>query len=343
MREAKTFEAGNVLLQSGITLRDAKLVYQTYGELDRERDNVIVYPTRYGGTHADNEYLIGEGMALDPSRYFIVVPNLFCNGLSSSPSNTPAPFNQARFPDCTILDNVRVQHRLVTEVFGIERIALVVGWSMAAQQAFHWGAVYPDMVERIAPYCGASKTTPHTFVFLEGVKAPIMADTAWNGGWYERAPERGLRACARTWAGWALSQAFYRKEMFREMDAGFSSVEDFLVGYWEGAFLHRDANDMLALMWTWQHCDVSDNELYQGDFHRALAGIEARAIVMPGSTDLYFPVEDNAHEVEHMANAELRVIESDWGHYAGSGRDPTDLAFLDAALKELLAAPAPQR
>lgn len=339
MTDYEVFEAGDVLLQCGITLRGAKLAYKTHGKLNAARDNVIVFPTRYGGTHVDNEVLIGEGMAFDPSRYFIVVPNLFNNGLSSSPSNTPPPFNQARFPLVTIYDNVRVQHRLLTEVYGVERIALAAGWSMGAQQAFHYGALYPDQVERIAAFCGAAKTTPHTFVFLEGVAAPLMADAAWNQGWYQSPPERGLRACARTWAGWALSQAFYRKRMFHDMDAGFSSLEDFLVGYWEGAFLHRDANDMLAMMRTWQHCDISANDRYHGDFEAALGAIRARAFVLPGSTDLYFPTEDNAYEVAHMPNAELRVIESDWGHYAGSGRDPADLQFLDDALKELLAAP----
>ena len=340
MSDYEIFEAGDVPLQCGITLRGARLAYKTHGALNAARDNAVVFPTRYGGTHVDNEAFIGEGMALDPARYFIVVPNLLNNGLSSSPSNTPPPFDRARFPLVTVCDNVRLQYRLLTEVLGVERIALATGWSMGAQQAFHYGALYPEQVARIAPFCGAARTTPHTFVFIEGVAAPIMADAAWKEGWYRRPPERGLRACARTWAGWALSQAFYRKEMYRRMDAGFASLEDFLTGYWEAAFLHRDANDMLALMRTWQRCDISDNELHGGDFERALGAIRARAVVMPGSSDLYFPPEDSAYEVEHMPNAELRVIPSDWGHYAGSGRDAADRAFIDAALKELLATPA---
>ncbi|MDH3689645.1 MAG: alpha/beta fold hydrolase [Gammaproteobacteria bacterium] len=334
MSDFDTFEAGDVVLQSGITLRDTKLVYKTYGTLNADKNNVIVYPTRYGGTHEDNEYLIGKGMALDPQKFFIVIPNLLGAGLSSSPSNTPPPFNKGRFPGVTIYDNVRVQYRLMSEFFGIDTIALVVGWSMAAQQAYQWGCLYPDQVERIAPFCGAAKTTNHTYVFLEGVKAALTADSAWNEGWYDRPPERGLRAMARVWSGWALPQAFYRREMYRQM--GYSSLEDFLIGYWEAVFLHRDANNILALIWTWQHCDLSANEIYHNEFEKALNAIKAKAIVMPGQTDLYFPPEDNAYEVGHMPNAELRVIPSDWGHYAGSGRGPDDLAFIDKALKQLL-------
>lgn len=84
----------------------------------------------YSGNIASNEWLIGAGKALDPEKYFIIVPCLFGNGQSSSPSNTPAPFDGPRFPNCTLYDNVKCQHRLVTEKFGIKKIALVTGWSM---------------------------------------------------------------------------------------------------------------------------------------------------------------------------------------------------------------------
>src|ERR1051326_14673 len=88
--------------------------------------------SRSPGRHWENEWLIGEGMALDPARYFIIVPNMLGNGLSSSPSNTPPPYNGARFPDVRVQDNVRAQHKLVTEHFGIERLVAVTGWSMGA-------------------------------------------------------------------------------------------------------------------------------------------------------------------------------------------------------------------
>src|SRR4051812_48085607 len=90
----ETFAAGDLVLDCGLTLRDARLVYRTYGTLSERRDNAIVYPTRYGGTDADNAFLVGPGHALDPERYFVVVPNMFGNGVSSSPSNTPAPFDR---------------------------------------------------------------------------------------------------------------------------------------------------------------------------------------------------------------------------------------------------------
>jgi homoserine O-acetyltransferase len=74
----------------------------------------------------------------------------------------------------------------------------------------------------------------------------------------------------------------------------------------------------------------------KGDFTAALRAIKARAIVMPGETDLYFRVRDNELEVAEMSNAKLRPIPSSWGHVAGLGIHPPDNEFIDAALKELL-------
>ena len=332
----QVFELGDIDVQSGLRIRGARLAYKTYGELNAARDNVIVFPTFFGSQHPANEPMIGPGMALDPGRYFIIVPNLFGNGLSSSPSNTPPPYDRARFPGMTYYDNIMCQHRLVTEEFGVERVALVCGFSMGAQQSFHWGALFPDMVERIAPWCGSAKTSRHNFVFLEGVKAALCSDEAWNGGWYDRRPAKGLRAMARVYAGWAPSQAFYREQVY--LDIGFSSLEDYLVSAWEGRYLQLDANDILAMVHTWQRGDISDNPIYEGDFVKALGSIKAKATVMPSRTDQYFPPEDNEIEVGHMSNAELRVIPSIWGHLAGGpGRNPEDTRFINQNLKDLLA------
>jgi hypothetical protein len=98
MPDYQIFEAGDVVLQSGLTYRRARLAYKTYGALDAARSNVIVYPTSYGAQHYDLEWAIGEGRALDPNKYFIVIMNKFGNGLSSSPSNTPPPFDRVRYP-----------------------------------------------------------------------------------------------------------------------------------------------------------------------------------------------------------------------------------------------------
>ncbi len=334
MPDYEIFDLGSVALQCGLTLPNAKLAYKTYGTLNPSRDNVIVMPTYYGAQHTDNEAMMGAGRPLDPGRYFIIVPNMFGNGLSSSPSNTASPFDRGAFPHITIYDNVLCQHRLVTERLGISNVKLVVGFSMGALQAFQWGALYPEMVAAIAPICGSSRVSPHNYVFLEGVKAALQADAAFAEGWYQSPPIKGLQAFSRVYAGWAFSQDFFREQEYRKL--GLASVEDAL-RMMEGLFRRRDANDLLAMLWTWQHADLSANPVHGGDFAAALGAIVARAIVMPSETDLYFRVRDNEIEVGHMPNAQLRVIPSIWGHVAGAGLNPADNAFIDTALRELLA------
>lgn len=92
------FDLGDFPLNEGATLRGAKLAYKTWGSLNEDSSNAILYPTWYSGRHWENDWLIGPTMTLDPSKYFIIVPNMFGNGLSTSPSNCSPPYNQARFP-----------------------------------------------------------------------------------------------------------------------------------------------------------------------------------------------------------------------------------------------------
>jgi homoserine O-acetyltransferase len=334
MSGPQLFSLGDVALQSGATLWQAQLTYQTHGTLNAARDNVVLIPTFYAGHHTDVELMLAPGRAIDLAKYFVVVANMFGNGLSSSPSNTPPPLDRASFPHVTVHDNVVCQHRLLTERLGIERIRLVAGFSMGAQQAFQWGALFPDMVAAIAPICGTARTSRHNFVFLEGLKAALTADAAFDDGWYETPPVKGLLAFARVYAGWVYSQDFYREREYTKM--GLSSIDDVL-RFSEARYRSRDANDLLAMLWTWQHADISANARFHGDLPAALKAITARAIVMPSETDLYFRVRDNAIEVQHMPHAELRPIPSIWGHAAGRGTNPFDNQFIDAALKELLA------
>ncbi|MGM1047399.1 MAG: alpha/beta fold hydrolase [Bacillota bacterium] len=334
MRDYEIYELGDVLLQSGDTLPHAVLAYKTYGTLNAEKSNVILYPTWFAGQHTDNEWLIGPGKALDPEKYFIIIPNMLGNGLSSSPSNTPPPYHQANFPQVSIHDNVRLQHQLVTQKFGITKIALVVGWSLGAVQTFQWGASYPDMVERIAPFGGTAQTRPHAKVVFEGMIAALQADSAWKNGFYTHQPTAGLAAMGRVYAAWGFSQAYYLEQLYQQ--EGYHTLEEYLVDYWDQVFLTFDANDLITMLRTGITGDISANPVYDGDFELALSRITARALVMPGSTDLFFPPQDNKYEAQHMPDALFLPIESKWGHCAGIGQHEPDSVFIDKNLKMFL-------
>lgn len=329
-----SYELADFELQSGVLLPGLQLAYKTYGQLNTAADNVVLLPTFYTGSHGRNEGFFGAGRAIDPARHFIVSVNLFGNGISSSPSNTSAPFDGPRFPSITLYDNIRAQHRLLTQGLGVNSLALVTGWSMAGCQSFQWAAQYPDFVRAILPFCASAKTSEHNIVFLEGVKAALQADAVYNNGDYSSPPVKGLKAFGRVYAGWAFSQTFYREQMYRLK--GFDSAEALLQD-WEKDHLDWDANDLLCKLETWQRGDISANHLYDNNFHAALKAIRAKTIVIACDNDLYFRPEDNQLEIEHIAGGELRVFQSPWGHCVASpGNSPEFAAYLDRSITELL-------
>jgi len=335
MPAAGHFVINNFELQCGHVLPEATVVYQTYGELAPKRDNVILYPTSYGAQHPDLEWLIRPDGILDPQRWFIIIPNQFGNGLSSSPSNCQhCQLRESGFW-FTHWDNLRAQDQLLRTVFGIEQLAMVYGWSMGAQQAYHWGAIYPDRVKHIVALCGTARTTEHNQVFLESLRSALTADPCWQGGHFQGIPERGYRAFARIYASWAVSQAFYRQQLYRK--EGFASLEDYLLRGWEPNYRKRDPHDLLSMLETWLRSDISANPIYAGDLDRALQAINVSTLVMPATTDLYFTPEDCQAEAERLPNAKYQPIPSLWGHRAGNPyQNPTDEAFIRKAVQALL-------
>ncbi|MAO94710.1 MAG: hypothetical protein CMD00_04060 [Flavobacteriales bacterium] len=329
------YELGDIELLSGETLLSAKLAYKTYGALNSDKNNVILLPTFYTGTHKRNEGFFGANRAINPEKHFIISINLFGNGLSTSPSNADKKQRGSKFPTITLWDNIKCQHELLTKNFNIEKIALVTGWSMAGCQSYQWAAQYPDMVEAILPFCASAKTSEHNFVFLEGVKAALCADPIWNNGDYSSPPIEGLKAFGRVYAGWAFSQSFFREKKYKEL--GFKNVEELLID-WENDHVNNwDANNLLTKLLTWQQNDISTGPIYNNNFTEALNRIKAKAILMPCSHDLYFPPEDNEFEVKHMQNAELRKFDSIWGHcVANPGNDKNFEVALDNAINDLL-------
>jgi homoserine O-acetyltransferase/O-succinyltransferase len=335
MTDAKCFTLANFELQCGVTLPQAELVYQTYGELNLDRSNVILYPTSYGAQHPDVDWLIRPDGILDPMRWFIIIPNMFGNGLSTSPSNNPACGLVEQGFWFTHLDNVRAQAQLLSQAFGIDRLAMVYGWSMGAQQAYHWGALFPERVARIVALCGTAKTTEHNRIFLESLRSALTADRTWTGQRFEGIPEQGFRTFARIYASWAASQAFYRERLY--LNLGYESLADYLWRGWEQSYRKRDPHNLLAMIDTWLHCDISDNSTYSGDVDRALASIQAKTLVMPSQTDLYFTPEDCAAEAAKIPDAKYLPIPSIWGHRAGNPyQNPEDAAFIRHEVKELL-------
>jgi len=327
---------GDLHLEQGGTIRDCQLAVATFGSLNAAADNAILVPTWYSGTSkVMQQAYIGKGRALDPDTYFMIVVNQIGNGLSTSPHNTPMPGGRGHFPRVRIGDDVCAQHKLLTERFGIDKLALVVGGSMGAQQTYEWAVRYPDMVRRAAPIAGTATTTLHDALFVDTLVDAIISDPGYKSGFYESACEvrEGLLRHARLWALMGWSTEFFAAG--RPAQLGFTSLDDFIVNFMFGYFMPMDPNNLLCMAWKWQCGDVSRHTC--GDLAAALGRVKAKMYVLPISHDMFFPPADCERECKLVPGAEFRVLNSIDGHLALFGADANFLGQLDGHLKELLA------
>lgn len=328
-------DIGALDLEEGGSIPQCKLAVATHGQLNAAKDNAILVPTWYSGTSKMmGDLYIGPTHALDSSKYFIVVVNQIGNGLSTSPHNAGG----VNFPKVRIGDDVRAQHRLLTQHFGIERLALVVGGSMGAQQTYEWAVRYPDMVRRAAPIAGTARNTEHDFVFAKTLVEAITTDPNFKGGDYADAAQvaAGLRRHAELWTVMGWSTDFFRAGRHRQI--GFADMQAFIDNFMVPYFAPMEPNDLLCMAWKWQRGDVSRHA--SGNLAAALGRVKARMFVMPISHDMFFPPADCEAEQQLVPGSAFRPLQSIDGHLALFGADAAFMPQVDANLAELLALPA---
>ncbi|KAG9316648.1 Alpha/Beta hydrolase protein [Chiua virens] len=341
--EIKYYHHGRFSVAGGM-LPDAITAYQTYGN---PQNPCIVFPTCYGAklalgskwkvvqispsykfVLAGQDYLVGEGKVLDTNKYYVVTFALFCNG-------EPAPYNGPYFPFVSYEDNIRAQHAVLTKHLGVLKVFCAVGFSMGGQQAYHWAVVFPNFVERFVAICTSARTSPHNQCFLEGPKAAMLASKDFADGHYTSVPQHGIRAFGRVYCAWAYGQTWFREHQYL-FGGEYPDLNSFIRERWEGRYIqYWDANDMVALLTTWQRGDISivrDG----GDYEKALKSIKAKGLIMPSKTDLYFPPEDSEVEVSLLRDAALHVIPTVWGHVAGGGANPADVDFISEKIRSFL-------
>ena len=329
------FVIANFRTEHGATLPAARVVYGTYGHLNAAHDNVVLLPSHYMANHHGYEWLIGPGLALDTAQLFLVATELFGNGSSSSPSNTPEPFHGPRFPVMTIRDNVEAVHRLLADDLKVTHLRAVIGFSMGAQQAFQWAVSYPGFADRIVATSGTAKTYGHGIVRLEGQIEALTADSAFKGGDYTAPPTHGLAAFGMVWAGWLYSQEWWRRELWRTSSPAGTTFEQFMHSF--RTRFSGDANNYILQARTWEQHDVGTTPGFDGDVEKALRSISAQVLYMPSATDLYFPLADAQYEAQFIPRVTLLPIPSLWGHPAGAGASPADKVFLNQSIARFLA------
>ncbi len=330
-------------LESGVSLGPITIAYETYGKLNKDRDNaILVCHALSGGAHAAGwheeakkpgwwDVMIGPGKGLDTDRYFVVCSNVLgsCYGSTGPASINPAtgsPYG-LRFPLVTIRDMVHAQRHLL-DFLGVRSLLTVTGGSMGGMQALQWAVSYPELVRSVIAIATTHRHSAQQIAFNEVARQAVMADPAWNqGDYYEtEGPRLGL-AVARMvghityLSDIGMEQKFGRRLRNRER-FGYDFSLDFEVEsylrYQGQSFVERfDANSLLYITKALDYFDIADG---QGSLSRAFRETQASYLLLAFTSDWLYP----PHQLKEVAQAIRRLgkdatyceIKSDYGHDA---------------------------
>lgn len=157
----KFSDIGNLKLVSGEVINSCKIGYRTFGRMNDDSSNVIIYPTWFNGTSEGVANLIERLNFIDTTKYFIISIDALGNGISTSSSNY-----DGSYPQITIRDMVNSQYKLLTEYFGLRHIYAAVGGSMGSMQVLEWAVGYPDFMDKIVAYAATPKMTSYDLLWM---------------------------------------------------------------------------------------------------------------------------------------------------------------------------------
>jgi homoserine O-acetyltransferase len=177
--EQQVARLGDFGTESGEVIRDCRVGYRTFGELDAGRSNAVLVAPWFLGTSRQLASQIGPGKLVDSSRFFVIAVDALGNGVSSSPSNSPDQPG-ARFPRFGVRDMVASQHALVVRVLGIGHLKAVVGISMGGMQALAWATEFPGFVDQVVSVAGTPRTTDGDRRHWREAIAAVESQPAWR-------------------------------------------------------------------------------------------------------------------------------------------------------------------
>jgi homoserine O-acetyltransferase len=325
---------GDLRLESGETIRDFELSYVTHGALNAQRDNAVLVTVSLGGNHHRLDFLIGPGKALDTGRYFVVCADAIGNGLTTSPSNSAAQPGMA-FPRFGIRDMVASQHRLLTEQLKLASVLAVVGASMGGMQALQWAVSHPSFCNACVAMTPMARSSPWAVAVVETARRALMADPAWDGARFTGYPERG-------WRAWTGVMGVLAGRTPRGVQDMFDAPLDVLAWMDQLTADNRangfDATDWLYQTWAYEAHDVGTTPGCGGDTAAALAGIQARTLILAPPLDLFNPALCAHEAADAIPGAMLVEIPSMQGHQAAASASPDDAAFLNEEIGAFLEA-----
>ena len=307
-------------LESGEVLPSLEIAYDTFGELNEAKDNVIwvCHALTANSNVADWwPHTVEQGKFLDPERYFIVCANFLGSHYGTTSPLTVNPATGKKwyydFPRITVRDMVAC-HQLLAKELGIERVKLLIGSSIGGFQCMEWAIMEPEFMENLALIATTTYSEPWAAAFNESQRMAIRLDPSWG----EERDDAGLdgMAVARSIAlisyrGGAAYNAT-QQELSNPLEASFDRRAHSYQQY-QGEKLRRRFN-ALSYYRLSEAVDSHNIARGRGTIAEALSRIKARTLVVAISSDILFPVEAHTPLREHIADVEYHLIESEFGH-----------------------------
>jgi homoserine O-acetyltransferase/O-succinyltransferase len=310
---------GNCKLESGQEITGCRLGYRTWGKLNAEGTNAILFPTWFTGTSEAIAGWIGAGKLVDPTKYFVIVVDSLGDGVSSSPSNSKTQ-PRMRFPAFATRDMVRAEYRLATETLRLKHLHAVMGISMGGMQTFEWIVDYPEFMDLAIPIVGSTRLTAYDLLLWHAQEDAIHADPAWRSGNYEKAPPMAEVAILHDMN--LTTPSHYAREVGRN---GFAAR---YADYRATGATDFDANDRLYQLEAMIHHDIA----HGGSLEEAARKVRAKVLVVASQQD-HMVNPGPALEFAKLLGAKTLLLTSDCGHLApGCEADkvnPAVEAFLD--------------
>ncbi|MDM7859851.1 homoserine O-acetyltransferase [Alteromonas sp. ASW11-36] len=350
--EKQRFEMPSFTFFNGKTISNVTVGWESYGELNAAKDNVILI-THYftGNSHAAGKYhpddpapgywdaIIGPGKAIDTDRFFVISvdslanlgvhdPKVITTGPASINPTTGKPYGLA-FPVITMRDLVNVQKALL-ESLGIQQLYAVAGPSMGSMQAIEWASAYPAWIPRLISVIGAAHADAWTTTFLERWALPIKIDPNWQkGDYYESQPPlAGLTAALMFITQDALTPAYFNQqgETLKHQSLAPDVLNDINAEHVITAWLRKraearaqsmDANHLLYLVRACQLFLTGQGQ----DLATGLARIQAKTLFIPATDDLllmpYHAREAHQSLVANQSDSQYVELQGDLGHLEG--------------------------
>jgi homoserine O-acetyltransferase len=321
-----------LVMEDGRTLSPVTVAFETYGALNPSGDNaVLVCHALTGSAHAGGfasgdprsagwwEPLIGDGRALDTSRYFVVCSNFLgsCYGTTGPASLDPSTGRRygPDFPQMTVRDMVRVQKALLDRL-GVKALTTVLGGSLGGMQVLEWGAMYPEFVRSMVPIATAAHHSPWCIGLNDIARQAIMNDPAWRGGRYEPAeqPRAGLSLARQVAMMSYRSDVSFLARFGRERSgAGLFQIESYLRYQGDKLVNRFDANTYIAIT---RAMDLHDVGAGRGTARDVLGALRMPALCIGISSDVLYPVHEQKTIAGMLPHSTYREIASPYGHDA---------------------------